>query len=88
MPELDGVGATREIRALAAPKCNIPIIALTANAMAGDEKNYLEAGMDGYVSKPIRPVELFQKLTEIVRPGNAKTESQAAGQSKLLLSAS
>ena len=90
MPELDGVGATREIRALGAPKCNVPIIALTANAMAGDEKNYLEAGMDAYVSKPIRPVELFQKLAEVVRPaaGDAKPEPHAAEQGKLLLSAS
>jgi CheY-like chemotaxis protein len=90
MPELDGIGATREIRALSKPKCNIPIIALTANAMTGDEKNYLEAGMDAYVSKPIRPVELFQKLAQVVvRPaaGNAKPECQGTGKDKLLQSA-
>ncbi len=91
MPELDGIGATREIRALSKPKCNIPIIALTANAMTGDEKNYLEAGMDAYVSKPIRPVELFQKLAQVVvRPaaGNAKPECQVTGKDELLQSAS
>jgi signal transduction histidine kinase/CheY-like chemotaxis protein len=65
MPELDGIGATREIRSLGEPKCGIPIIALTANAMAGDEKRYLDAGMNAYVSKPIRSVELFLKLTEV-----------------------
>jgi HPt (histidine-containing phosphotransfer) domain-containing protein len=68
MPELDGVGATREIRALPPPKGNIPIIALTANAMAGDEKRYLEAGMNAYVSKPIQPAELFAKLANMARP--------------------
>jgi signal transduction histidine kinase/DNA-binding response OmpR family regulator len=91
MPELDGIGATREIRALGQPKCNIPIIALTANAMTGDEKHYLESGMDAYVSKPIRPVELFQKLAEVVvRPaaGNAKAECQGTAKHKLLQAAS
>jgi CheY-like chemotaxis protein len=91
MPELDGIGATREIRALSEPKCNIPIIALTANAMTGDEKHYLESGMNAYVSKPIRPVELFQKLAEVVvRPaaGNAEAECRVTGNDKLLQSAS
>ena len=90
MPELDGIGATREIRALGEPKCNIPIIALTANAMTGDEKYYLESGMDAYVSKPIRPVELFQKLAEvIVRPaaGIGKAECQVTAKHKLLQAA-
>ena len=65
MPELDGIGATRQIRALPEPKCDIPIIALTANAMTGAEKQYLEAGMDAYVSKPIQPAELFTKLADV-----------------------
>jgi CheY-like chemotaxis protein len=62
MPELDGVGATREIRSLPQPKCAIPIIALTANAMAGAEAEYLKAGMDDYVSKPVRAEVLLAKL--------------------------
>ncbi len=65
MPELDGVGAMREIRALPGGKSAIPIIALTANAMLGSEKEYLDAGMDGYVSKPIHPTALFDKLAEL-----------------------
>ena len=69
MPELDGIGATRQIRALAQPKCGIPIIALTANAMAGAEKQYLEAGMDAYVSKPIQPAQLFTKLADLAHAG-------------------
>ena len=67
MPELDGIGATQEIRALAQPKCNIPIIAMTANAMMGAEKEYLGAGMNDYVSKPVQPEVLFTKLAGIAR---------------------
>ncbi len=65
MPELDGIGATREIRALAQPKCTIPIIAMTANAMSGAEAQYLSAGMDDYVSKPVQQERLFQKLAKV-----------------------
>ena len=54
MPEMDGVAATKAIRALADPdRAAIPIVALTANAMAGSRETYLAAGMDEYVSKPI-----------------------------------
>ena len=63
MPELDGVSATREIRALADPlKASTPIIALTANAMKGDEEAYLAAGMNGYLTKPIDNQQLGEAL--------------------------
>jgi CheY-like chemotaxis protein len=65
MPELDGIGATRQIRRLSQPKCVVPIIALTANAMSGAEREYLEAGMDDYVSKPVQPGVLLTKLALI-----------------------
>ena len=65
MPELDGVGATRGIRALPAPKCDIPIIAMTANAMEGAERKYLDCGMDDYISKPVRRDILFAKLAKV-----------------------
>lgn len=65
MPELDGIGATRAIRALPAPRNNVTIIALTANAMSGADKDYLAAGMDDYVSKPIRAELLFDKLDRV-----------------------
>jgi CheY-like chemotaxis protein len=65
MPELDGIGATREIRAMAPPRGQVPIIAMTANAMAGARAEYLAAGMDDYVPKPVQPEILFAKLSQI-----------------------
>ena len=52
MPEMDGVTATQHIRQIPTIS-NIPIVALTANAMQGDKETFLEAGCDGYISKPI-----------------------------------
>jgi signal transduction histidine kinase/CheY-like chemotaxis protein/HPt (histidine-containing phosphotransfer) domain-containing protein len=65
MPELDGIGATRQIRALPEPKCRIPIIAMTAHAMAGAREEYLAAGMNDYISKPVQPKLLLSKLAEL-----------------------
>ncbi len=52
MPEIDGYTTTKLIRQLPEPHCNIPIIALTADAMKGDKEKCLEAGMNNYISKP------------------------------------
>ena len=65
MPELDGVAATARIRKLKGAKAQIPIIAMTANAMTGAREEYLKAGMDDYISKPIQPSALMEKLTAI-----------------------
>ncbi len=62
MPIMDGVSATRAIRALAGPKANIPIIGLTANAMAHQRAEYEQAGMNGIVSKPISPASLISEV--------------------------
>jgi len=62
MPELDGVETTKRIRKLGGDAAELPIVALTAHAMKGDREDYLAAGMDGYVSKPIRGSDLFAAL--------------------------
>jgi CheY-like chemotaxis protein/HPt (histidine-containing phosphotransfer) domain-containing protein len=67
MPEMDGLEATTEIRRWERTMgTHIPIIALTAHAMKGDRERCLEAGMDGYTSKPIRINELEQAIAKFV----------------------
>ena len=61
MPRMDGLMATREIREKLKIH-NLPIIAMTANAMKGDKEMCLEVGMNDYISKPIKPKELFGVL--------------------------
>lgn len=61
MPELDGFAATREIRN-GNCRANIPILALTAQAMRDDRTRCMEAGMNGYLSKPIRPTLLYREI--------------------------
>lgn len=65
MPVLDGVQATKRIRALPPPKNAVPIIALTAHAMAGAKEEYLAAEMNDYLSKPIDNEELFSRLNDV-----------------------
>lgn len=66
MPVMDGLTATREIRALSNnTAAAIPIVALTAHAVAGDQERCLEAGMDAYVAKPIELFELIRTVEEV-----------------------
>ncbi len=74
MPEMDGIQAMQAIRALDGEKRSIPIVALTANAVAGDRQRYLEAGMDDYVSKPVDPEELFTAVNRVVVPKRESTD--------------
>jgi len=62
MPLMDGITAAKTIRTLPPPYCDIPIIALTANAMKGDRETYLAAGMDDYVAKPVNPSSLSEAI--------------------------
>ena len=67
MPEMDGLEATAVIRVKERQTGNhVPIIAMTAHAMKGDRQRCLEAGMDGYVSKPIRARQLFDALRSVL----------------------
>jgi CheY-like chemotaxis protein len=67
MPEMDGIAATKVIReGTASP--NIPIIALTAQAMRGDRERCLAAGMNAYLSKPINPELLYRTLADQFDP--------------------
>jgi signal transduction histidine kinase/CheY-like chemotaxis protein len=71
MPEMDGFEATAVIRAKEkATSAHIPIIAMTAHAMKGDEERCIAAGMDAYVSKPIQPEDLFEAIESLVASGS------------------
>ncbi len=78
MPEVDGFEATRLIREKEKTAGgHLPIVAMTAHAMKGDRERCLEAGMDGYVSKPIEPRALIESIEGLV-PGQATSELSVA----------
>jgi signal transduction histidine kinase/ligand-binding sensor domain-containing protein/DNA-binding response OmpR family regulator len=69
MPEMDGYEAAASIRRGEETTLkHVPILAMTAHAMKGDQEKCLAAGMDGYLSKPIRPDDLRHAIEELVRP--------------------
>ena len=63
MPVMDGLEATRQIKAI---NRNVPVIAITAYAMAGDESKILDAGCDYYLNKPINKKLLLEKMAEYI----------------------
>lgn len=76
MPLLDGYEATEKIRSQEQYK-DLPIIAMTAHAMAGDAEKSFEAGMNGHITKPINPDELFTTLAKWIRPAERNTDGAA-----------
>lgn len=87
MPVMDGYAATRHIRdrearGSAAGRRRVAIVALTANAMRGDVEKCLEAGMDGYLSKPVRLEDLraaIARFTGLAAPGSASVSGAGVG---------
>jgi CheY-like chemotaxis protein len=79
MPVLDGYGTVRKIREN--PKfAGLPVLAVTAYAMQGDKERILSCGFDGYLSKPISPILLFQELEHLLSRAERGTgpESRAS----------
>jgi two-component system sensor histidine kinase/response regulator len=68
MPEIDGLQATQALREReqSTGRARVPVIAMTAHAMAGDRERCLAAGMDSYISKPIRSRDLFETMARVV----------------------
>jgi signal transduction histidine kinase/DNA-binding NarL/FixJ family response regulator/HPt (histidine-containing phosphotransfer) domain-containing protein len=84
MPKLDGFGVVQRIReAERGTGMRVPVIALTAHAMQGDRQRCLAAGMDDYLTKPIRQVELYTVIERCVRPTDVPAEADPSAAAAL-----
>ncbi|GGH75670.1 polar amino acid transport system substrate-binding protein [Pullulanibacillus pueri] len=84
MPEMDGIEATQKIRSMDPSIAKTPIIAMTANALPTDKEKYLLAGMDDYISKPVKLAELHGVLEKWLNHSKAripKKNSEATSES-------
>jgi CheY-like chemotaxis protein len=80
MPELDGIEATRQIRDPQSRVLNhrVPIVAMTAHAMADDREKCLQAGMDDYLTKPVRVTALAAALEKWLQPAAETCECSSS----------
>ncbi len=78
MPQMDGLEATRRLRASSGINAAVPVIALTANVMDAQRRACHDAGMDGHVAKPIDPAELISRIAQAVAPASLAPALQAA----------
>ena len=78
MPVMDGLAATRAIRALADPASQTPILAVTAEAMPEDAARCLSAGMDGHLAKPVTQAKLYAAIDETLSAAASRLDAQAA----------
>jgi two-component system, cell cycle response regulator DivK len=65
LPDIDGTEVTAQLKANSELR-HIPVIAVTANAMSGDRERFLEAGCDGYISKPLSKETLLETVAELL----------------------
>ena len=77
MPVMDGVAATLAIRALPAPACEAPIIAMTANVMAQQVLVYRQAGMNGVIAKPISPSAIIAEISHLAHSAEGPEAARA-----------
>ena len=74
LPGIDGMEATTRIKSTSELR-DIPIIALTANAMRGDRERIMAAGCDGYLQKPIETVKVIEMIQRFIGPGEDKAQA-------------
>jgi len=78
MPVMDGIEAVQRLRAVEAGRVDIPVIALTADAGAGEQERLMALGFDGLQSKPVQPAALISAIAEILSPNSLPTQDEAA----------
>ena len=76
MPVMDGLSAIKIIRKMSSAHKNLPVIAMTANAVAGDREKFLREGFTGYVAKPMRRADLARALGDCVRPPKQQSSGE------------
>lgn len=76
MPLMDGIQATRAIRASGSTFAKIPIIAMTANAFDADRNDCIEAGMNDFVPKPVNPTQLYHSLLRWLAPSKINSSQK------------